>query len=294
MPVAYLDCNATTPIDPRVRSVLLHYLDTEYGNEGSRTHEYGSSAKRAVQSRDQISLVLECKREEVLFTSGATESNNLALLGLADFGLETGRKHIVSTLIEHKAVLEPLAELASRGFEVTYVRPRSDGVVPASDILAAIRPDTLLVSVMHVNNETGVIQPIKEIADGLQSQNAYLHVDAAQSFGKISSELVNQRIDLISISGHKLYAPKGIGALITRRRGYEKVPLKPLMFGGGQERGIRPGTLPVALIAALGEAAELSGKESVMWMKHCALIKKDAINALCAIGAIPVDRWEAL
>jgi cysteine desulfurase len=289
MPVAYLDCNATTPIDPRVRSVLLHYLDAEYGNEGSRTHEYGSSAKRAVQkARDQISLVLECKREEVLFTSGATESNNLALLGLADFGLETGRKHIVSTLIEHKAVLEPLAELASRGFEVTYVRPRSDGVVPASDILAAIRPDTLLVSVMHVNNETGVIQPIKEIADGLQKQNAYLHVDAAQSFGKISSELVNQRIDLISISGHKLYAPKGIGALITRRRGYEKVPLKPLMFGGGQERGIRPGTLPVALIAALGEAAELSGKESEKWMKHCALIKKDAINALCAIGAIPV------
>jgi len=274
-----------------VRSVLLHYLDAEYGNEGSRTHEYGSSAKRAVQkARDQISSVLECKREEVLFTSGATESNNLALLGLADFGLETGRRHIVSTMIEHKAVLEPLAELTTRGFEVTYVKPRSDGLVSASDILAAMRPDTLLVSVMHVNNETGVIQPVKELAEGLVNHAAYLHVDAAQSFGKISSELVNQRIDLISISGHKVYAPKGIGALVARRRGYEKVPLKPLMFGGGQERGIRPGTLPVALIAALGEAAELSSKESDKWMKYCAKIKKDAINALCSIGAIPVGQ----
>jgi len=289
MPSVYLDCNATTPLDPRVRQVLLRYLDEEYGNEGSRTHEYGSAAKRAVQqARDQVASVVDCKREEVLFTSGATESNNLAILGLVDFGIANNRRHIVSTMIEHKAVLEPLADLESKGFEVTYVKPQADGIVRAADVLSALRPDTLLVTVMHVNNETGVIQPVDEIASGMANHLAFLHVDAAQSFGKITVTLKNQRIDLISVSGHKIYAPKGIGALITRRRGYEKVPLKPLMFGGGQERGIRPGTLPVALIAALGEAAALSLAESGKWMESCASMKEQALKALLPLGGIPV------
>ena len=291
MPSVYLDCNATTPLDPRVRQVLLRYLDEEYGNEGSRTHEYGSAAKRAVQqARDQVASVVDCKREEVLFTSGATESNNLAILGLVDFGMANNRRHIVSTLIEHKAVLEPLADLESKGFEVTYVKPQADGIVRAADVLSALRPDTLLVTVMHVNNETGVIQPLDEIASGMANHLAFLHVDAAQSFGKIAVTLKNQRIDLISVSGHKIYAPKGIGALITRRRGYEKVPLKPLMFGGGQERGIRPGTLPVALIAALGEAAALSVAESGKWMERCASMKEEALKALLPLGGVPVGR----
>jgi cysteine desulfurase len=220
-------------------------------------------------ARDQVAGVVDCKREEVLFTSGATESNNLAILGLADFGAANNRRHIVSTMIEHKAVLEPLADLETRGFEVTYVKPQPDGVVRAADVLSALRPDTLLVSVMHVNNETGVLQPIDEIAAGMAKHLAYLHVDAAQSFGKIPKMLSNQRIDLISVSGHKIYSPKGIGALIARRRGYEKAPIRPLMFGGGQERGIRPGTLPVALIAALGESAALSVAESAKWMERC-------------------------
>ena len=289
MPSVYLDCNATTPLDPRVRQVLLRYLDEEYGNEGSRTHEYGSAAKRAVQqARDQVASVVDCKREEVLFTSGATESNNLAILGLVDFGIANNRRHIVSTMIEHKAVLEPLADLESKGFEVTYVKPQVDGIVRAADVLSALRPDTLLVTVMHVNNETGVIQPLDEIASGMANHLAFLHVDAAQSFGKIAVTLKNQRIDLISVSGHKIYAPKGIGALITRRRGYEKVPLKPLMFGGGQERGIRPGTLPVALIAALGEAAALSVAESGKWMERCASMKEEALKALLPLGGVPV------
>lgn len=289
MPSVYLDCNATTPLDPRVRQVLLRYLDEEYGNEGSRTHEYGSAAKRAVQqARDQVASVVDCKREEVLFTSGATESNNLAILGLVDFGIANNRRHIVSTMIEHKAVLEPLADLESKGFEVTYVKPQVDGIVRAADVLSALRPDTLLVTVMHVNNETGVIQPLDEIASGMANHLAFLHVDAAQSFGKIAVTLKNQRIDLISVSGHKIYAPKGIGALITRRRGYEKVPLKPLMFGGGQERGIRPGTLPVALIAALGEAAALSLAESGKWMESCASMKEEALKALLPLGGVPV------
>jgi cysteine desulfurase len=289
MPSVYLDCNATTPLDPRVRQVLLRYLDDEYGNEGSRTHEYGSAAKRAVQqARDQVASVVGCKREEVLFTSGATESNNLAILGLADFGIANNRRHIVSTMIEHKAVLEPLADLESRGFEVTYVKPQADGLVRSDDVLSALRPDTLLVTVMHVNNETGVIQPLDEIAAGMANHTAYLHVDAAQSFGKIPKTLANQRIDLISISGHKIYAPKGIGALIARRRGYEKAPIKPLMFGGGQERGVRPGTLPVALIAALGESAALSAAESTKWMERCAAIKASALKALLPLGGVPV------
>ena len=289
MPSVYLDCNATTPLDPRVRHVLLRYLDEEYGNEGSRTHEYGSAAKRAVQqARDQVASIVGCKREEVLFTSGATESNNLAILGLADFGIANNRRHIVSTMIEHKAVLEPLADLESRGFEVTYVKPQADGLVRSADVLSALRPDTLLVTVMHVNNETGVIQPLDEIAAGMANHPAYLHVDAAQSFGKIPKTLANQRIDLISISGHKIYSPKGIGALIARRRGYEKAPIKPLMFGGGQERGIRPGTLPVALIAALGESAALSVAESAKWMERCSAIKADALKALLPLGGVPV------
>jgi cysteine desulfurase len=289
MPSVYLDCNATTPLDPRVRQVLLRYLDEEYGNEGSRTHEYGSAAKRAVQqARDQVASVVGCKREEVLFTSGATESNNLAILGLADFGIANNRRHIVSTMIEHKAVLEPLADLESRGFEVTYVKPQADGLVRSADVLSALRPDTLLVTVMHVNNETGVIQPLDEIAAGMANHTAYLHVDAAQSFGKIPKTLANQRIDLISISGHKIYAPKGIGALIARRRGYEKAPIKPLMFGGGQERGVRPGTLPVALIAALGESAALSVTESTKWVERCAAIKASALKALLPLGGVPV------
>lgn len=289
MPSVYLDCNATTPLDPRVRQVLLRYLDEEYGNEGSRTHEYGSAAKRAVQqARDQVASVVGCKREEVLFTSGATESNNLAILGLADFGIANNRRHIVSTMIEHKAVLEPLADLESRGFEVTYVKPQADGLVRSADVLSVLRPDTLLVTVMHVNNETGVIQPLDEIAAGMANHTAYLHVDAAQSFGKIPKTLANQRIDLISISGHKIYAPKGIGALIARRRGYEKAPIKPLMFGGGQERGVRPGTLPVALIAALGESAALSVAESTKWMERCAAIKASALKALLPLGGVPV------
>jgi cysteine desulfurase len=235
-----------------------------------------------------VASVVGCKREEVLFTSGATESNNLAILGLADFGIANNRRHIVSTMIEHKAVLEPLADLESRGFEVTYVKPQADGLVRSADVLSALRPDTLLVTVMHVNNETGVIQPLDEIAAGMANHTAYLHVDAAQSFGKIPKTLANQRIDLISISGHKIYAPKGIGALIARRRGYEKAPIKPLMFGGGQERGVRPGTLPVALIAALGESAALSVTESTKWVERCAAIKASALKALLPLGGVPV------
>ena len=283
----YLDCNATTPIDPGVEEEFLHFVREEFGNAGSRTHEYGTRAKQAVQrARDQVAAVVKCQREEVIFTSGATESNNLAILGLRAHGEKVGRKHIVATAIEHKAVLEPLEHLAANGFEVTLVQPDTDGAVTVAAIAGALRADTLLVSVMHVNNETGVIQPIEDIAKVLGKHEAFFHVDAAQGFGKRIPELQNRRIDLISVSGHKIYAPKGIGALITRRRGYERPPLTPLVFGGGQERGLRPGTLPVPLIVALGKAAELAARDADKRNARCAAIKIEAMTAFAKVGGM--------
>ena len=281
----YLDCNATTPLDPEVFEVLKHYLLEEFGNEGSRTHEYGGHAKQAVQkAREQVATVVGAKREEVTFTSGATESNNLAILGLADWGLENNRRHIISTAIEHKAVLEPLEEMTKRGFEVEFIQPQANGCVDAKAVEKALRPDTMLVSVMHANNETGVIQPIEEIATLMQNHPAFLQTDAAQTFGKELGALRNQRIDLISVSGHKLYAPKGIGALIARRRGYDRAPLRPLMYGGGQERGLRPGTLPVAMVAALGAAAECAVRDHAKRRKVCEGIREAALAALIPLA----------
>jgi cysteine desulfurase len=257
----------------------------EFGNAGSRTHGYGQVAKeRVARAREQVGAVVSANSDEVTFTSGATESNNLAILGLAPSGEASGRRHIVSTQIEHKAVLEPLGILADRGFEVTLVPPNRSGWVEPQAIADAVRPDTLLVSVMAVNNETGVIQPIPEIAAALDQHDAYLHVDAAQAFGKLIEPLRLPRIDMLSISGHKVFAPKGIGALVTRRRGFRRTPLKPLMFGGGQERGLRPGTLPVALIAGLGLASELALKEHESRARKAAAIKRDALEAFAALG----------
>src|ERR1700759_3729260 len=266
----YLDCNATSPLEPRVQEEVLKYLSVEFGNAGSRTHDYGVRAKQAVQrARDQVAEVVRSKRDEVIFTSGATESNNIVILGLAKFGENVGRKHIVSTQIEHKAVLEPLEALASQGFEVSLVRPTQGGWVDPEAVRAALREDTLLVSTMHVNNETGVIQPITELVEVLRDHPAFFHVDAAQGFGKDSKPLQDSRIDFISVSGHKIYGPKGIGALILRRRGFNRPPLTPLFFCGGQERGLRPGTLPVPLVVGLGLAAELAMKHAEERAEAC-------------------------
>ena len=261
MPI-YLDCNATTPVDPRVRDVVMRHMSEEFGNAGSRTHEFGAKAKKAVQrARGQVSAVMAAQSDEVVFTGGATESNNLAILGLAVHGEETGKKHIVSTQIEHKAVLKPLTALAGQGFEVELIPPTSGGWVDPDAVKRALRDDTLLVSVMHANNETGVIQPICDVAKILADHPAFFHVDAAQGFGKDLAPLQNPRMDLISITAHKIYGPKGVGALIARRRKFSRPPLSPLLYGGGQERGLRPGTLPVPLIVGLGLASELAARE---------------------------------
>lgn len=280
----YLDSNATTPVDPRVTDEVMTYMAHEFGNSGSRTHQYGQIAKeRVARARDQVAAVVGARPDEVIFTSGATESNNLAILGLAPSGETAGRRHIVSTHIEHKAILEPLALLADSGFEVTLVPPTRGGWVDPAAVAEVVRPDTLLVSIMAVNNETGVIQPIPEIVAALDAFDAYFHVDAAQAFGKIIEPLRNPRIDMLSVSGHKIFAPKGIGALVTRRRGFRRIPLQPLMFGGGQERGLRPGTLPVALIAGLGIASELALNEHADRLEHVTAIKRDAMIALSAL-----------
>ncbi|PWE34117.1 cysteine desulfurase DndA [Maritimibacter sp. 55A14] len=281
----YLDCNATAPIAPAVRDAVARWMTDELGNAGSRTHEYGLRAKRAVQeARCQVAAVVEAKTDEVIFTSGATESNNTAILGLAAHGEMSGRRHIVSTAIEHKAVLEPLEVLEARGFSVSLLRPDDSGAVSADAVRGALRPDTLMVSVMHANNETGAIQPLGAIAEALSGHDAYFHVDAAQGYGKDLAPLRSKRIDLISVSGHKIYGPLGVGALVMRRRGFKRPPLKPIMFGGGQERGLRPGTLPVPLIVGLGVAAETALKDNEARLERCRKIREDALAALEPLG----------
>lgn len=282
----YLDFNATAPVDPRVADEVLTFMSYEFGNAGSRTHNYGQVAKERVkQAREEIAAMIAAKPEEVIFTSGATESDNLAILGLAAHGEATGKKHLISTQIEHKAVLEPLDVLRERGFEVTLLPPTEGGWVTHEAVAAALRPDTLVVSVMAINNETGVIQPIEEIAEVLAGHDAFFHVDGAQAYGKLIEPLRSSRIDLLSVSGHKIGAPKGIGALITRRRGYKRPPLEPLMYGGGQERGLRPGTLPVALIAGLGTASALALTEHEQRREAAAAIKEQLVDALVPLGA---------
>ena len=276
----YLDCNATTPIEPAVREAIVQWLTDEIGNAGSRTHEYGHHAKEVVQNaREQVANVVGVSADEVLFTSGATESNNIAILGLTDYGTSVGRYHIVSTAIEHKAILEPLEIMKSRGFKITLVKPEASGVVSADSIFDALRPDTLLVSVMHANNETGALHPLSEIAKVLEGHDAYFHVDAAQGYGKDIEGLRSQRIDLISVSSHKVYGPLGIGALITRRRDFKRPPLTPLTYGGGQERGLRPGTLPVPLILGFGVAAELALLNNKQRQERCRQIREEALVA---------------
>ena len=261
MPPIYLDYNATTPLDPRVFDAMTPWF-LEPGNAGSRTHVFGQRAKDVVeQARQEVGKLLGVQTEDIYFTSGATESNNIVILGLAHYGIETGRRHVVSTAIEHKAVLEPLHQLTQLGFEVELAPITKGGFVDPDTIRAKLRPDTLLVSVMHGNNETGILQPLEDISEMTSKAGVLLHTDGAQTFGKKVNSLRNAECDFVSISGHKIFGPKGIGAIFVRREPGKKRILQSLLFGGGQERGLRPGTLPVPLIVGLGKAAELAGTE---------------------------------
>ncbi|MFO7577711.1 MAG: aminotransferase class V-fold PLP-dependent enzyme [Pelovirga sp.] len=286
MPV-YLDCAATTPVETSVKEVMLRFLERDFGNPASPVHEYGTFARMAVDhARGQIARVVGARRDEVIFTSGATEANNLALLGLRAAGLSSGRRHIISSVIEHKSVLEPLAALTNYGFDLTLIGADDDGRMRVDELAAALRPETLLVSTMQVNNETGILQPLAEIAACLAGHDLFWHVDAAQGFGKEFASLQHPRIDMISISGHKIYGPKGIGALIARKRRGHLPPLQPLMYGGDQEQGLRPGTLAVPLIAGLGEAARSATRQQQQRFAAVQAVRARALEAIAALDPL--------
>ncbi|KAI0811008.1 cysteine desulfurase NFS1 [Irpex lacteus] len=256
----YLDMQATTPVDPRVLDAMLPFFTDQYGNPHSRTHAYGWEAEAAVEdARKHIADLIGADPKDIIFTSGATESNNMALKGVARFHKER-KRHIITTQTEHKCVLDSCRKLQEEGFDVTYLPVQQNGIIRLEDLEAAIRPDTSIVSIMTVNNETGVIQPIKEIGELLrQHRGIYFHTDAAQAVGKVPIDVNEMNIDVLSISGHKLYGPKGVGAAYVRRR--PRVRLEPIINGGGQERGLRSGTLPTPLIVGIGEAARIAKQE---------------------------------
>jgi len=275
----YLDMQATTPIDPRVLDAMLPYLTDQYGNPHSRTHAYGWEAEQAVEdARKHLAGLIGADTKDVVFTSGATETNNMAIKGVARFHKEK-KRHVITTQTEHKCVLDSCRKLGEEGFEVTYLPVQKNGVISLQELEAAIRPDTSLVSIMAVNNETGVIQPLNEIGALLRKyRGVFFHTDAAQAVGKIPLDVNEMNIDLMSISGHKLYGPKGIGAAYVRRR--PRVRLEPILSGGGQERGLRSGTVPTALVVGLGEAARIAQKEMARDHAHIKQLSDRLINKI--------------
>lgn len=257
----YLDYSATCPVDPRVAEKMMQCLtlDGNFGNPASRSHRFGWQAEEAVdEARNHVADLIGADPREIVFTSGATESNNLAIKGAAHFYAKQG-KHIITSKTEHKAVLDTCRHLESEGYEVTYLEPQSDGLFTLQQIEAAMRPDTILVSIMHVNNEIGVIQDLAAIGELCRSRKILFHVDAAQSAGKVDIDVDAMKIDLLSLSAHKVYGPKGIGALYVRRK--PRVRLEAQMHGGGHERGMRSGTLPTHQIVGMGEAFRLAKLE---------------------------------
>jgi cysteine desulfurase len=275
----YMDFQATTPMDPRVFEAMVPYFTVAYGNPHSRTHMYGWESEEAVEkARQQVADLIGADPKEIVFTSGATESNNLAIKGVARF-YKNKKRHIITTQIEHKCVLDSCRVLQEEGFDVTYLPVGKDGLLDVKLLRDSIRDDTSLVSVMAINNEIGVIQPIKEIGELCRERKIFFHTDAAQACGKIKVDVNDMKIDLLSISGHKLYGPKGIGALYVRRK--PRVRLEPLISGGGQERGLRSGTVPTPLAVGLGKACELSaGGEMEKDYEYVARLSKMLIEGI--------------
>ncbi|MEO8100914.1 MAG: IscS subfamily cysteine desulfurase [Betaproteobacteria bacterium] len=255
----YLDYSATTPVDPRVAQKMIPYLTEQYGNPASRSHSYGWTAEEAVENaREEVAKLVNCDSKEIVWTSGATESINLALKGAAHF-YKTRGKHIITVKTEHKATLDTVRELERQGFEATYLDVKDNGLIDMDVFKAALRPDTILVSVMFVNNEIGVIQPIAEIGGICREKGIIFHVDAAQATGKVQVDLQALKVDLMSFSAHKTYGPKGVGALFVRRK--PRIRLEAQMHGGGHERGFRSGTLATHQIVGMGEAFRLARLE---------------------------------
>ena len=257
--IIYLDYQATTPTDPRVIEAMKPYFFEMFGNPHSRNHVHGWQAEEAVEiARKQVAKIINANPKEIIFTSGATESNNIAIKGVANF-YKDKKNHIITLVTEHKCVLESCRHLQQDGFDITYLPVQENGIVDLAELKKAITPKTLLVSIMAVHNEIGVIQPLKEIGKICRENGIFFHSDCAQAVGKIPLDVEEMNIDLMSISGHKLYGPKGVGALYVRRR--PRVRIAPLMSGGGQERGMRSGTLPTPLCVGLGKACEIAQQE---------------------------------
>jgi cysteine desulfurase len=269
MPI-YLDYSATTPVDPRVAAKMIPWLTEHFGNPASRSHAYGWEAEKAVEeAREEVAKLVGADAKDIIWTSGATESNNLAIKGAAHFYAGTKGKHIVTVTTEHKAVLDTVKELERQGFEATYLTPQENGLITVEQFAAALRPDTVLASVMLVNNEIGVIQPIAELGEICRAKGVIFHVDAAQATGKMPIDLETLKVDLMSFSAHKTYGPKGVGALYVRRK--PRIRLEAQMHGGGHERGLRSGTLATHQIVGMGEAFRLARLEMA---EECERIRK--------------------
>lgn len=277
----YLDYNASAPIDERVLDLMIDVYKNHSGNADSRTHIFGEDTRTIVEkARKQVASLLGVRSDEVFFTSGATESNNIAIGGLREYAEKSGKKHIATTSIEHKAVLETVKHLESEGYSADYVSPDLSGRVKAADILDKVTEQTVVVSVMHVNNETGMIQPVTEIGEELDKRGVLFHVDATQSCGKLVEELKGLKYNMLSFSAHKLMGPQGVGVLVLKKKSYKLPPVKPIMYGGQQEHGIRPGTIPVALVAGCGKACELAEAEYRTNNAMAREIKKGLITIL--------------
>lgn len=278
----YLDYNASAPILPEVLDVMVDAYKNVPGNADSRTHIFGTNAQKLVQnSRNTIAEVLGVDQSEIIFTSGSTESNNTVILGIEEYAEKTGKKHIITTAIEHKAILEPLKYLETKGFKVDYVKPNETGRIDADYLLSLVDDQTCLVSVMFVNSETGIIQPVDVIGSALKDTGVIFHVDATQALGKLNNEIRALDYNLMSIASHKIGGPQGIGALIYKRtKDYKRPPIKQLMYGGSQERGFRPGTTPVALVAGFAKAVELCEKNLKANHDSCQRIKDSFFKAL--------------
>ncbi len=282
----YLDYAATTPADPRVAEKMMQCLtmDGTFGNPASRSHRFGWQAEEAVDiARNQIAELIGADPREIVFTSGATESDNLAIKGAAHFHQEKGR-HIITSQTEHKAVLDTCVQLEREGFTVTYLAPNPDGIIELATLKAAMRDDTILVSVMHVNNETGVVQDIAAIGDLCRSRDILYHVDATQSLGKLPVDVSQLNVDLMSFSAHKLYGPKGIGGLYARRK--PRIRIEAQIHGGGHERGMRSGTLPVHQIVGMGEACRIAREEMTTESARLAGLRQKLWQGLNAIGDV--------
>jgi cysteine desulfurase len=283
----YMDYSATTPIDPRVADKMIPYLREQFGNPASRSHAYGWTAEAAVEeARAQVAQLVGADPREIIWTSGATESNNLAIKGAAQFYKSKG-KHIITVKTEHKAVLDTVRELERQGFEATYLEPQDNGLISIEQLEAAMRPDTILVSVMLVNNEIGVIQPIKEIGELCRKKGIIFHSDAAQATGKVHINLEELKVDLMSFSAHKTYGPKGIGALYVRRK--PRVRLEAQMHGGGHERGLRSGTLAPHQIVGMGEAFRIAREEMESELAHIKALRDRLAKGLLEIEEVYIN-----